>query len=371
MFQEETVFILGAGSNLDYGFVTGAGLKARIKACLNGDVDTHGQLTGSEFFLNVARSGIAFAANDALELSRTIRRGIDGKDSIDDYLHAHEKDEPLKALGKFAIVHCILEMEKHSQLAVDPGILSRKEVELPWGTYDLLWRVLTKGVTRDGLDRLADRKFTPVTLITFNYDRSLEQFLFCKFVATYRLSIHEALQLVRSFNIFHAYGSVGKWVYSHCGYGDDGIPYGAKVMSDSNLPLFGEYKTSPTDDATPLLKKLSTSVSTYMEEANPHTVAHIKAAMHDADQIYFLGMGYHEQNMRLLLPRSLTAHTIAGTGKGLSDARCRRVSRALADMCSPDDDMFSPDEPVDFIKAGRDCAQLFADFGPVMEDYSI
>ncbi|MBL8781178.1 MAG: hypothetical protein JNL06_09600, partial [Alphaproteobacteria bacterium] len=271
MFEEATVFILGAGSNLDYGFVSGADLKAEIKKCLSGDVDSQGMLIGSEFFLNMARSRIEFTPSEALDLARTIRRGIDGKDSIDDYLHAHGTDEQLKTLGKFAIVNCILELEKHSRLAVDPSILSRVGVELPWGTYDLIWRVLTKGVTRDGLSRLADEKFTPVTFITFNYDRSLEQFLFCKFVTTYRLTIDEARQLVRGLNIFHAYGSVGRWTNAHCAYGDDGIPYGAKVMS-ATLPLFGQYKTSATDDSTPLLKKLAASVSTYMEEAHQPTV---------------------------------------------------------------------------------------------------
>jgi hypothetical protein len=74
---------------------------------------------------------------------------------------------------------------------------------------------------------------------------------------------------------------------------------------------------APFKQPGPLLRNLAKRISTYTEQVSGQALDEVKASVAAAKQIYFVGMGYHEQNMRLLMPDGeLAAGIIAGTAVG-------------------------------------------------------
>ena len=365
MFAEKTVFVLGAGANLEHGFVTGTVLKEKIRDSLRGEADGPWNVSGSDFFKELeyhtrSRHPVGFTTNELLRLSTDITTGLGGTASIDEFLHAHRTNERINRLGKFAIVNCILELESRSRICVDPERLTRHALDLPEGAYSYLWEAMRRGMTVDGLSTLGDEKFWPVTIITFNYDRSLEQFLFCRLVAVYKQPAHVAARLVGAMKIIHVYGSVGPWICPHGAIGEPGgIPYGLKVSSQDKLNIFEPYMT----EGVPLICELANSISTYTQQIESGVAATIKTAVQNAKQVYFLGVGYHAQNMKLLMPEDgLFANIIAGTAVGMTPFRCGEIERNLLQRTS-----VAVRNKGEVIKADRTCEELFKDYGGVMQ----
>lgn len=72
--------------------------------------------------------------------------------------------------------------------------------------YGLLW----EAITRDA-DSIADVRDSRVWFMTFNYDRSLEYFLFEAVKNTFGTNDVDALTTVKSFGIHHLYGALGEF----------------------------------------------------------------------------------------------------------------------------------------------------------------
>jgi hypothetical protein len=128
--------------------------------------------------------------------------------------------------------------------------------------------------------------FRNVTLVNFNYDRTVEHFLYVWFQMKFGLSEAEAKATVSGLKIIRPYGTVGPLDWQH---GDgEGVAFGSDVGEDLVK-----------------LVKLSRSILTYTEQNLTNEVrSQISTSIYNARMIVFLGFGFHQQNMSLLQGRS-------------------------------------------------------------------
>lgn len=266
MFKRSTVMILGAGASIPYGFPSGAALRKQvIEAGGNRAIDQH---TGSE------RPEIEkFCA----ELQKSQQR------SVDAFL---EHRPEFLSVGKKMIAWCLIQCEKESALL-------RPERD-EWYTDLYAWM-------NAPFDSFANNQ---LAFVTFNYDRSLEHFLFTALQSTYGLSREDTAQLLSNIPILHPHGKLGRLPWQE---GDAGMrTYEPRCTVETvQIAASGIRVVSDAVDEDPEFARATELIT-------------------DADQVLFLGFGYLEQNVRRLkVPFSGDEHfrsnrLIWGTCKGFS-----------------------------------------------------
>ena len=182
MITKPTVLILGAGASTPFGFPSGEELVSRILEYLEGG--------------HPARDVLSHAIR-ALEPSRTIDEFHEalfysGRMSIDAFL---EHNSQFLEVGKMAIASVLVPLENERTLF---------SASSNW--YKLLFKYLN---TR--FDEFAENK---LSILTYNYDRSLEQFLLTALRYAYQGMKDEYVhcwdQLSR-IPIVHLHGSLGEF----------------------------------------------------------------------------------------------------------------------------------------------------------------
>lgn len=159
MIGPETLFILGAGASKPYGFPTGGELRAYI--CK--EFPKH--------FAPIVRRGTKTVSQRQKELIGSAEEFAEifkhsSIPSIEQFLALNPE---LSDIGKIASVSSILRFERSSRF--------RGDMESPsqdW--YSFLYRRMTEGFSSPDSYRKSGEN--GVSFITFNYDRSLEDFLF-------------------------------------------------------------------------------------------------------------------------------------------------------------------------------------------------
>jgi hypothetical protein len=235
-------------------------------------------------------------------------RGLAYSNSIDDFLDQNQGNDPALFLGKLAIVREIIGAESKSKLRMRSQGSADFESGALSGTWLLsLARMLFRGVKNASPEPL----FENVRFITFNYDRSLEKFLPQAIEEALSVSRARAVELVSTAEILHAYGSLGP------------LPDGGRA---GTIQFGGSYPG--------LLELMADRIITYTETASDEQlVAKIKGAMRWAEQIVFLGFGFHQQNMDLLRPADgIRAERVFATVKGVSEMDQETVRGRIADL---------------------------------------
>src|SRR3989304_4389174 len=160
MINNDTVLVLGAGASMDCGFPSGEQL--------------------IEKFISTFKN-----ASPA---------------SIDDFLDKNTREE-FKIVGKICVVIAISRLENptadfmtewrdtkpdHRYSRELHG--TRGHLELIRGWYNYLWKKIYEGDIKNNLSKL--------TFITFNYDRSLERFLYTRLTNLLNLKDDDAIKLL-------------------------------------------------------------------------------------------------------------------------------------------------------------------------------
>ena len=186
------------------------------------------------------------------------------KTSIDAFLE--HRPEFLKS-GKTAIALSLLSNE-------DPGVLNSFDVR-DKGIYHFLYNSLAAS-----WEEFRENK---LTIVTFNYDRSLEFFLFSALKHSYNKSDTEIAEAIAKIPIIHVHGSLGP------------LPWQASDGSDY-YPLFGRNDTAKNKVKR---VKLAAENIVIVSEAEPKSKEFTVAIQHiqEADKIYFLGFGYFRVNL--------------------------------------------------------------------------
>ena len=137
-----------------------------------------------------------------------------------------------------------------------------------------------------------------VAFITFNYDRSLEYFLYESLKNSFSSApvqkIHDQFSKIQ---IFHVYGAVDKLPWQ------DG--------------WFTQYREEPSFSTIAALRK---NIRIVHEKTLEVDVSLIKQSIKEASQIFFLGFGYAQENLDILSISSIlnTRQQIYGTAFNLT-----------------------------------------------------
>ena len=272
MITKKTVLILGAGASAPYGFPTGRSLLLQI---------TDDLIPGTSTRL---RQTLPFSLEHTNEFQAELLASH--QPSVDAFI---ENRPSFTDIGKTAIAIKLINCENPDRLM--------RAGRLQW--YEYLWNQL--GTRRQEFLN------SKLSVITFNYDRSLEYSLFNSLRSAFGLSVDEASQDLRdTIPIIHVYGQLG-------------------------LPEFfdpdGRSYTTNADE--PNVKKAVSGIEIVREsEAVPSERAdEIDNLLSNAEVVCFLGFGYQKANVdRLHIEESFERGKLLGSAFGLSpDERGRAV----------------------------------------------
>src|ERR1700722_7438547 len=148
MIRRPTVFILGAGASMAYGFPSGAELRQMI--CQLSDANP-------PLVKTLSAEPSDFFAADITEFAKQFERSSIA--SIDAFL---AKRGEFTAIGKLCIAALLCELERPERVVPGPK-------DDDW--YSYLWNILTQDV--ESPEELAQNR---IKFVSFNYDRSLQYF---------------------------------------------------------------------------------------------------------------------------------------------------------------------------------------------------
>ncbi len=267
MITSETVFILGAGASKDYGLPTGEELKHSIIQHIMPDSGRPHKIA----------SEIGVDGINATWI-REFAENLQGSSlaSVDAWLDRHPN---FWEIGKICICHAI-------------AMLERADAIWRPGWYDVLWREMTGGVK--GVEGLLENK---VSFITFNYDRSLEEFLMKSAKATFK--DEECAKHLSKLPIIHVYGQAGYLDWQE-------KPMGAPVRS---------YQTiDGAEDGWKKAKNCAQAIKILGEgKYDSEEFVRTEKYLSEARKIYFLGFGYNPENMRRLGHYFILGKAVFGT----------------------------------------------------------
>ena len=283
MIKKETVLVLGAGASVDYGFPTGAKLRSRIVAELRAE--------GPLFQL---LSKMGDRPDEAARLSRFAEElNGSGVPSVDRYLAQRRQDDPEGVeRGRRAIAAALLMAEDGTKL------LDRSD-EPRW--FEDLWDRLTHDVIAPTAFSLGNR----ISVITFNYDRSLEHAIYNWAQILYREGADELLNNL--FPILHVHG----------------------LMEDAD-PRAINYRAVGSELTMARVENAARRIVLPDDEEGTRIAGH-RANLHlaEAETVCFLGFGFNRNNLRRLLPGLCkTPKRVVATGIGLGSAE-REGAQAL------------------------------------------
>lgn len=279
MITTPTTLILGAGASMDFGFPSGWGL---IQDICDG------------FYQNsmtkIERVLVQNASMNPGLVRRFVKELNDaaGCLSVDVFL---EHQPELVDVGKAAIAASLIRAEA-------PHQLHRKDRPPSW--YDLLFSVMHAAPS--------DWSSNALRVVTFNYDRSLEEYLLTSVSAKFGMSRANAADLVRQIPIVHVHGQLG------------GLPPLAE----------GRSYAQSEDRANILIAAAGLNVIHESKEVGA-AAAQAREHIRTSARVYFVGFGYGAENMALLrLDDSLrNGRTIGGTCYGMSGMRRNEIGARL------------------------------------------
>jgi hypothetical protein len=342
MFRKQTVFIIGAGAGADIDMCMGSVLIDEIAR----DVDFFfeaGELKRGNFAVwEAARRTVKTKeeANALLAAGRRISVGICSSGSIDNYIHHHRNDPAIKTVGKIAIGNTILTYERKSKLFPERDVFpsrfrDRTGTEQSWlhSFFRLLGEGLVVGETLDSI-------FDNVSVLTFNYDRCFEQYLWKSLQDRFSIGEDEATKLMSKLRIHHPYGKLGHLPWE----GSDGLSFGAEPRT--------------TD-----LAELAKNIRTYNEEVQQdkkldEALGWVSSAL----TLVFLGFHFHDQNVELIKHRpskegrATTRHAYA-TAVYRSGPEREIIREQIKEIVG------GPPPHVESVADPIDCKTLFSTYG--------
>ncbi len=278
MIKTPTVFVLGAGASMPYGYPSGDILRSDIIANLSDYNDFYREILHGGFSEDV----ISNFKDSFFYSSRA---------SIDAFL---EYRTEFIDIGKRVIARSLIPYENLNTLF--------EEGKGKW--YDYFFNRLS--LSFDDFDK------NQFGVITYNYDRSFEQFLFTALKNTYNKTDEECVSKLEKIPIIHVHGKLNdlKWQNSAGREYDKDRNYGAYLLHSANgIKIIHE----DIDD------------SESFKEAHK--------LLDHSEKIYFLGFGYNEKNLERLKISEYLDRTIQGTSLGLlraeTDYACKLFDQQI------------------------------------------
>lgn len=324
MLQRKTLFIIGAGAGFDIKMPMGEKLARIIADDVNIRFEDFSKRSGNDRIIEALQL-LARQTNPRTDVNlyfqagRQIFEGLVGwSSSIDGYLNRHQDQPLLQQVGKLAIAKVILESENGCDMYVgEPyslnGFRNPEQVRASW--FQKLWSILEVGIIKS---KNLESIFDNLHVITFNYDRTLEHFLFCGLQQAYHLPQQEAAAIINAkLAIDHVYGQVEYLPWQDKGHG---FAFGRKPDARDLVHLWKRITTFNEEIADKeLLDRLAKKVAA-------------------AEQIIFLGCHFHQQNMQLLHAAQRAKPGDVGiyaTAFGRSASAVQQIREQIGEMLNP------------------------------------
>lgn len=310
MGNGRVVFILGAGASCPYGYP--AGVRLRELIChSDGFIKEYNDYLGKNPTAQKNKPDIIQFKNTFFESGIT---------SIDLFM---SKNPKLASIGKYIIAFEIFRSERESCFA-EKAKWEQERWERTRSTEDSRARKYYEGRARfvggdwysyiynrfleerSGEDGLPDFTGDRLAFITFNYDRSFEQFLYQSLRNSFaEIPEERIVQSLSQLKILHAYGQIMplKWQDPQ-----QGVDYKPQKMCES------------------LLRMAADNVKTIYEQKVGAEIREARELIAMAQRIFFLGFGYARENMEILgLSTSISPDCqVYGTAYGLIEEERQR-----------------------------------------------
>jgi len=283
---QNAVFVLGAGASCPYGFPSGKELREQIITDHVADCEDYLTAKGKQ------RPIISQARDKAKKFVDKFRKST--TKSIDLFL---ARNPEFSGEGRRAIIFRILSAEHASRFREET-----KNRNQDW--YRWLFEQLTdKLVRKEDYTRFCEND---VTFITFNYDRSLEHFLYESLLNSFNgICEEKIIEQLKHVKICHVFGQVGplEWQgqYNEIKYRVNFNQISIDALCD-NIKIVYEKGENPK-----------------LEEA--------RKLISEAHRVFFLGFGYALENLDALrIPEVLAnVQLVYGTALGFTDREITRV----------------------------------------------
>lgn len=275
MIKEHTVFVLGAGASMPYGFPSGLQLRSEIITGFIEKIQRMKEFENTRNNLDLIPKMVSFI--NTFNKSSIV--------SIDLFL---SRNPEFEVIGKMAIAISILVHERENYFNEN----SINSIGGDW--YSFIFNKLTEGLyNKDDGNKINDNN---VSFITFNYDRSFEYYMNESLYNSFSMFREE--NSIKQFNfklpIHHVYGSLGSI---------DTIAYGLNKLDVQNH----------------LIKDYIKDLKTIYQERK--IVSHdILSLIHKAERVFFLGFSFLPENLEILQTHTWpTSIKLYGTTKNINN----------------------------------------------------
>lgn len=282
MITKPTVFITGAGASTDFGFPTGSRL---VELMIKNLAHNTGHIQ------NLKSNKFDWDRSEILGFIQTVPKS--NTPSIDDWIKFNPE---YRDLARFSIAFTLLRLEQ-SNIIYETSNSYLRQI---W--YKMIYEV----------DRPSDFFKNKISFITFNYDRSIEEFFLISLKNYFGNSIteNELLQMYNSIPIHHVYG---------------GIPYDLNTSNvHTYYSMYGNGVRLEENDIYKVFK-ISENISVIHDETL-FIDDTIKKIISEARSIIFLGFGYNMESVgKLKLSETNADCDIISSKIGLSHSIQQRV----------------------------------------------
>ena len=274
MITKPTVLILGAGTSNDFGFPVGRSLLLQI---------CHGLSASNQHLFRWMVQECGYDEQGVEEFRFALDHS--GQQSVDAFL---ERRPEFLDIGKAAISCALIPCENEEQLFA-------RSTDVRW--YEYLFNKMNAPWDEFGNNKLS--------IITFNYDRSLEHYLFESLKYTHGKDDEAVAGLLNKMAIVHIYGQLGRHPY----LGGQVRPYNQTITIE-------------------IVEQCVKEINIVHEDTEPSVFANAHKVLENAEEVCFLGIGYDPTNLqRLKLDLVPEGANIYGSAYGLGIAERQSVER--------------------------------------------
>jgi hypothetical protein len=281
MIKTNSVFILGAGASVPYGYPTGFELVQEIKT-----------------FLSNFPFDPRIAPKDMLETHMFFKQLVNSLSELDEFYNALLKastysiDKFLEnrpdylELGKLLITYILKKKENEHRLFI--------------GLKESNWLAELFNRIDANEDNIPKNR---ISFITFNYDRSLEFFIYNLLKSRSTKGGGGILKLLSNIPIVHVYGSLGCFPWED----SSGIPY--------------SWEFKPKD-----IRRMANNIQIMSDEVETEELKTAHILLNSARNIHFIGFGYDYSNMqRLKIVDFASKKNINGTALKIPETRRKEI----------------------------------------------
>ncbi len=312
MIRSKTTLIVGAGASCELQFPSNEELLTRVGQTFDFTrFGTGVQMKDSVLlaqYLQKSAARIGKNEADIRAAAERIRIASKLTRSIDSLLDQHDTDQLITIAGKLAIVHFISQAEAKSILRAEPRLAGELPIQGADTWLYQLGQLVTSGVPRSQVEKCLD----DLSIISFNYDRSIEHFLPWAMVVAFGMELKEAQAIVAAkLRIIHPYGTVGR------------LPWQKGEAADC------EWGTEQPWNIHNLAMMIRTSAEVQRDQ---QMMMQIRSSISGARRIVFLGFGFQPQNVDLLVDYGLShdpefAVTVHGMSRSNRESIIRMMKR--------------------------------------------